>query len=448
MKQAKPGVSSLSFFSRRVMAVLFLSFSSALPLVLLSGTLQAWYTDSGVSLMVIGSLSLLQYAYLVKFLWAPLIDRYTPMVLVGRRRAWVLIAQVGLALTFAIIAFMNPARQPWEMFCVAVIAAFISASQDIAIDGYRVDVLRQGERGLGAAVTTVGGRIAMLVGGGLALIMAANYGWRVTYLLMSLLMLAQIIVTLSATNLEKAVSLPLLLQNSVIVPFRELLDRKYIMVILLLVLTYKFDDALALSLNTAFLMRGIGFTLLELGYTYKLVSVIAALFGAFGGGFLTPRLGLYRSLMIFGFLQTVTNLSFMVLAIVGKSFPLMIGAIFFDYFCGGLSTVAFVAFLIALCRQEYSATQYAILSGFTAVTRVFVGPVAAYLVKHIGWAPFYLVTFFAGLPALFLLRYLRERVDFDESTVHGSFESPIRRLDKAIAIYSADSQSNARMKNL
>ncbi|UVE59278.1 hypothetical protein [Coxiella-like endosymbiont] len=153
------------------MAVLFLSFSSALPLVLLSGTLQAWYTDSGVSLMVIGSLSLLQYAYLVKFLWAPLIDRYTPMVLVGRRRAWVLIAQVGLALTFAIIAFMNPARQPWEMFCVAVIAAFISASQDIAIDGYRVDVLRQGERGLGAAVTTVGGRIAMLVGGA-----CFNYG--------------------------------------------------------------------------------------------------------------------------------------------------------------------------------------------------------------------------------------------------------------------------------
>lgn len=394
------------------MAILFLSFSSTLPLVLLSGTLQAWYTDAGVSLIVIGSLSLLQYAYLVKFLWAPLMDRYTPMTL-GRRRAWVLITQIGLTLMLTIIAFMNPARHPWKIFCVAVITAFISASQDIAIDGYRVDVLRQKERGLGAAVTTVGGRIAMLVGGGFALIMAADYGWKVAYLLMALLMLTQIIVTLSATNPEKAVGLLLPLQDSVATPFRELLTRKYIMAILLLVLTYKFDDALALSLNTTFLMRGVGFTLLELGYAYKLVSVIAALLGSFVGGSLMPRLGLYRSLMIFGFLQTITNLSFMVLAIAGKSFSLMISAIFFDYFCGGLSTVAFVAFLIALCRQEYSATQYAILSAFMAITRVFIGPVAAYLVKHIGWASFYLITFFSGLPALFLLRWLRERVNFD-----------------------------------
>ena len=419
MKQASLESPINLLFNRRVVAVLFLSFSSILPLVLLSGTLQAWYTDTGVSLMVIGSLSLLQYAYLIKFLWAPLMDRYAPMAL-GRRRAWVLITQIGLALTLAIIAFMNPARQPWGIFWVAVVTAFISASQDIAIDGYRVDVLRQKERGVGAVVTTVGGRVAMLVGGGLALIMAADYGWRVTYLLMALLVLAQIIVTLSAANPEQAVSPPLPLQDAVLAPFRELLTRKYIMMILLLVVIYKFGDALALSLNTTFLMRGVGFTLLELGYTYKLVSVIAALLGGFAGGFLIPRLGLYRSMMIFGFLQTVTNLSFMVLAIVGKSFPFMIGAIFSDYFCGGLSTVAFVAFLIALCRQEYSATQYAILSAFMAVTRVVIGPVAAYLVKHIGWASFYLVTFFVGLPALFLLRWLRERVDFGTNTLRGS----------------------------
>ena len=401
--------------------------------MLLSGTLQAWYTDAGVSLIAIGSLSLLQYAYLVKFLWAPLMDRYAPTVLGGGRRAWVLMTQIGLALTLAVISFMSPAKQPWEMFFVAAITAFISASQDIAIDGYRVDVLCQKERGLGAAATSIGGRIAMLVGGGLALIMAADYGWRVTYLLMALLMLTQIIVTLSAVNLEKSVSQPLLLQNSVIAPFRELLTRKYIMMILLWIIMYKFDDALALSLNTAFLMRGIGFTLLELGYTYKLVSVIAALLGALGGGFLTLRLGLYRSLMIFGFLQTITNLSFIILAIVGKSFPIMISAIFFDYFFGGLSTVAFVAFLIALCRQEYAATQYAILSGFMAVTRVFIGPVAAYLVKDVGWTFFYLVTFFSGLPALLLLRCLRERVDFGENTLHGSSALAIRRLDKPTA---------------
>ncbi|QTS83772.1 AmpG family muropeptide MFS transporter [Coxiella endosymbiont of Amblyomma nuttalli] len=411
MKQSNVRSLVRLLFNRRIMAVLFFSFSSTLPLVLLSGTLQAWYIDVGVSLTVTSSLSLLQYAYIVKFLWAPLMDHYAPIVL-ARQRAWVLITQIGLALMFVIIASMNPAKQPWEVFWVSVITAFISASQDIAIDGYRVDVLHQNERGLGSAVTTVGGRIAMLIGGGLALIIASDYGWRITYLLMALLMFTQIIITLLAANPETAVHSPVPFQDALLAPLQELFTREHIMMILLLVLIYKFSDTLTLSLNTAFLMREMGFTLLELGYTYKLVSVIAALLGGFVGGFLMPRLGLYRSLMIFGFLQTVTNLSFMILAIVGKNFPLMISTIFLDYFCGGLSTVAFVAFLITLCHKEYSATQYAILSAFMAVTRMIIGPIAAYLVIHIGWVVFYLITFFVGFPALFVLYWLRERVNF------------------------------------
>ncbi|AAO89755.1 AmpG family muropeptide MFS transporter [Coxiella burnetii] len=404
-------------FNRRVMTVLFLSFSSTLPLVLLTGTLQAWYTAAGVSLMVIGSLSLLQYAYLVKFVWAPFMDRYAPLGL-GRRRSWILLTQISLAGALAVMAFMNPAYHPWELFWLSAVVAFISASQDVVIDGYRVDVLRQKERGFGVAVTTVGGRMAMLVGGGLALILAADYGWRATYLTMALLMLIQIIPTLTAPNPEKPVYPPVTLHAAVVAPFRELLTRKHIVMILLLVLIYKFGDALALALNTTFLMRGVGFTLLELGYSYKLTSVIASLLGGFAGGFFMPRLGLYRSLMVFGFLQTVTNLSFMVLALVGKNFPVMIGSIFSDYFCGGLSTAAFVAFLIALCKREYSATQYAILSALMAVSRVVIGPVAAYLVKHMGWAPFYLITFFAGFPALLILRWLRDRIDFSADTLH------------------------------
>ena len=403
-------------FNRRVMTVLFLSFSSTLPLVLLTGTLQAWYTAAGVSLTVIGSLSLLQYAYLLKFVWAPFMDRYAPLRL-GRRRSWILLMQISLAGALVIMAFMNPAHHPWELFWLSALVAFISASQDVVIDGYRVDVLRQKERGFGVAVTTVGGRVAILVGGGLALILAANYGWRATYLTMALLMLIQIIPTLTAPNPKKPVY-SLLTLHAVVAPFRELLTRKHIVMILLLVLIYKFGDALALSLNITFLMRCVGFTLLELGYSYKLASVIASLLGGFAGGFFMPRLGLYRSLMVFGFLQTVTNLYFMVLALVGKNFPVMIASIFSDYFCGGLSTAAFITFLIALCKQEYSATQYAILSGLMAVSRVVIGPVAAYLVKHMGWAPFYLITFFAGFPALLVLSWLRKRLDFSADTLH------------------------------
>ncbi len=411
------------------MVVLFLSFSSTLPLVLLTGTLQAWYTAAGVSLMVIGNLSLLQYAYLIKFLWAPFMDQYTPLNL-GHRRGWILITQIGLAITLTLLAFMDPARHPWGIFWLAAGIAFISASQDIGIDGYRANILRAKERGLGAAVTTVGGRLAMLVGGGLALILAADYDWRLTYICMALLMLAQIIPTLTTPTSKKPAPAGTL-QSIIIVPFKELLTRKYIGMILLLVLIYKFGDAMALSLNTTFLMRGVGFTLLELGYTYKLVSVIASLLGGFAGGFVMPRLGLYCSLLIFGFSQTVTNLSFMMLALIGKNFTFMIAAIFLDYFCGGLATIAFVAFLIALCNQQYSATQYAILSAVMAVGRVMIGPLAAYLVKHMGWTPFYLITFFAGFPALFILWWLRDRIDFNAITLNGSSKISFQRDTKS-----------------
>lgn len=398
------------------MAVFFLSFSSTLPLALLTGTIQAWYTTAGASLMVIGSLSLLQYAYLIKFLWAPFMDRYSPFNL--NWRGWILITQIALAATLTMLAFMDPSRHPWGMFWLAAWIAFISASQDIAIDAYRVNVLRSEERGLGAAVTSVGGRLAMLAGGSLALILAANYGWRLTYICMAFLMLVQIIFTLKTNVLHKKPLIPVTFKNIMIAPFKELLTRKYFGMTLILVLIYKFGDALALSLNTTFLMRGVGFTLLELGYTYKLVSVIAALLGGFAGGFIMPYLGLYRSLLIFGFLQTIMNLSFMILALIGKKITFMIVAVFLDYFCGGLATIAFVAFLISLCSQRYSATQYAVFSALMAVPRVMIGPLAAFLVKHMGWAPFYLVAFFTGFPGLFVLWWLRDRINFNTVTLN------------------------------
>ncbi len=405
-------------FSSRVMAVMFFSFSSTLPLVLISGTLQAWYTEADASLPVIGSLSLLQYAYLIKFFWAPLVDRFS-IFRMGVLRGWVLLMQFIIVIGLIVMSWLSPKTSPWLLFAVAATIAFFSATQDVAIDGYRVRVLLTEERGFGAAVTSVAGRMAMLVAGGLALIIAAKWGWHLAYLIQAQLMLLLIAVTFISPSVN-ATQPQSGWKDTVIRPFQELLTRKYIVPILILVVIYKFADALALSLNTAFLLRGVHFTLMEIGVSYKFTSVLASLLGGVVGGYFLPTMGLYRGLIWFGFSQTASNLLFMLLALVGKNFAVMLAAIFADYFCGGLSTIAFVALLLALCSKKYSATQYAILSAMMAISRVVIGPAAALLVKALGWADFYLLTFFCGFPALFLLRWLRNKVDFGSVTLQSN----------------------------
>lgn len=390
---------------------MLLSFSSGLPLALTGSTLQAWYTVAGVNLMTIGILTLVGQPYAFKFLWAPFMDRFAPLK-IGRRRSWVLIMQVCLAIGLVVMAFLNPKNMPWLLASIALAVAFFSASQDIAIDAYRTDVLPIRERGFGASVTNLGYRIAMLVSGALSLILAAEIGWRNTYFIMAGLMLISIIVTLKSPRPTEAAGAPRSFREAVVEPFRHFMTRKNAVALILFMVLYKICDAFALSLNTTFLIRGVGFTLIEVGSITKVVGLVGALLGSVIGGLLLPRMGLYRSLMVFGVLQMTSNLSFAILAIVGKSFPVMAGSIFLDYFCGGLSSVAIVVFLMSLCNKRYTATQYALFSAITAVGRIFVGPVAAGVVEHVGWVQFYIWSFIIGLPSLFILYWLRHRVDF------------------------------------
>lgn len=383
-----------------------LGFASGLPLALTSGTLQAWLTTAGVDLRTIGILTLVGLPYTLKFLWAPVMDRFVPPWL-GRRRGWMIAAQLGLLAGIAAMAESGQGNLSWVLGGLALLVAFLSASQDIAFDAYRADLLRPAERGLGAATSVTGYRIAMLVSGALALILSDRIGWYSTYLLMACLMSVGIISTLIGPEPALAVSTPKSLQEAVVGPLEQFFSRSLAPALLLLLVLYKIGDAFAGSLTTAFLIRGVGFSPTDVGMANKALGLIVTIIGALAGGALMTRMQLFNSLLVFGILQAVSNLSFMVLASVGKSYPTMIAAVAFENLAGGMGTAAFVALMMALCDHRYTATQYALFSAIAAVGRVLVGPPSGYLVEAVGWQTFFFLTFLAALPGLVLLWWLR-----------------------------------------
>ncbi len=401
--------------NQRVMSILLLGFASGLPIALTISTLQAWYTETGVKLMTIGLLSLVGLPYTFKFLWAPFFDRFTPKWF-GRRRGWIVLMQAGLAFSLAGMAILSPAKTPGLLAFAALMVAAFSASQDIAIDAYRTDLLHVEERGMGAAMNTVGYRLAILTSGALALILAAKLGFRVTYFIMAGLMAAEIFITIWAPAPQE-MRAPVSMAKAITEPLKEFFNRKNAVLLLIFIVIYKLCDAFALSLNTTFLLRGVGFSLIDVGTISKIVGMGAALLGSIVGGAWMFRLGLYKSLMYFGVAQILSNLTFAWLAIVGKSYTVMAITIFVENFAGGLSTVAFVAFLMSLCDKRFTATQYAVFSALSAVGRVFVGPEAALMVNYMGWVQFYIWTAVIGIPSLMVLWWLRNRVVFNASTL-------------------------------
>lgn len=399
------------FRSRRILAVLLLGFSSGLPLALTGATLQAWLAVEGVDIRTIGFFALVGQPYTYKFLWAPLMDRYTPPLL-GRRRGWLVVTQLALLASIALMGTLSPREAPWLLGALALFVAFLSASQDIVFDAYRTDVLKEEERGAGAATSVLGYRIAMLVSGGLALILVDNWlSWSAMYALMAALMLVGLAATWTAPEPQAPARAPLSLAAAIREPLAEYFSRNGAWLLLLLIVLYKLGDAFAGSLTTTFLLRGPGFSLSDVGWANKWLGVGATILGALAGGALMTKLRLYRALMLFGVLQAVTNLGFMLLAMAGKSYALMIAAVAAENLCGGMGTAAFVALLMSLCDRRFSATQYALLSALSAVGRVYVGPLAGVMVAALGWVQFFFATFLVALPGLALLWWLRDRLE-------------------------------------
>jgi MFS transporter, PAT family, beta-lactamase induction signal transducer AmpG len=398
------------FSSRRIAAVLLLGFASGLPLALTAGTLQAWLAVESIDIKTIGLFTLVGQPYTYKFLWAPLMDRYTPPFL-GRRRGWLILTQLALLGAIAFMGTVSPRESPWLLAAAAFGVAFLSSSQDIVFDAYRTDVLRAAERGPGAAISVLGYRVAMLVSGGGALVLADQFlGWSAMYFLMAGLMGIGIIATWFAPEPEEVPRAPKTLAGAISEPLKEFFSRRGAWWLLVLIVLYKLGDAFAGSLTTAFLIQGPGFTATEVGAINKALGLAATIVGALIGGAWMVRLGLYRALLGFGMLQAVTNLGFMFLALVGKDYALMVTAVAAENLCGGMGTAAFVALLMSLCDKRFSATQYALLSALSAVGRVYVGPASGFLVSAIGWAPFFLLTFVIALPGIALLWLMREQL--------------------------------------
>lgn len=391
-------------------AMLLLGFASGLPLPLTGGTLQAWLTIAGVDLTTIGIFSLVGVPYIIKFMWAPLMDRFVPTWL-GRRRGWIFPIQLGLFFGIGLMGFTQPSCAPLMLGVLAFLVAFTSASQDIVIDAYRTDVLYEKERGIGAATFVLGYRVAMLVAGALALIISDHIGWHKTYLIMALIMIAGMVGTFTGPEPKENTASPKSLKEAVIGPLQDFMAHPYAFSMILLIVLYKLGDAYAGTMTTTFLLRGVGFSATEVGTINKGMGLVATIVGAMFGGTLMVKLGLFRSLMMFGFFQMVSNLSFMALAWFGKSYELMIFAVAFENLCGGMGTSAFVALLMALCNKRYSATQFALLSSLSAFGRVLISPSSGYVINVTGWAMFFFITTLAALPGLWLLWRLRNQID-------------------------------------
>jgi PAT family beta-lactamase induction signal transducer AmpG len=390
----------------RMLAILLMSFASGLPFNLTGFTLQAWLASEGLNIKTIGIFSLVGLPYVFKFLWAPLLDRYLPPIL-GRRRGWILIYQACLAVSIGIMGFSSPTKAPYALAAIALMVAFLSASQDIVIDAYRVDTIPASERALAAAAAAFGYRSAAMLAGAVLVVIAAHLGWRLAFLAVAIVMAATMLSTLWAPEPLTPGRPPQTLADAVWHPLRDLLSQQGAWGFLLLVLLYKVGDAFALSLYSAFMIKGVGFSLDELSIAGKVNMTVSTMIGVTLGGWIYMRWGMFRSLLTFGIGQSLTNLLYMWLALAGKKLWLLVLATTLDTMVGGMGQAAFVAFLVSLCSSSFSATQYALLSALAVIPRATTGAIAGSVVSAIGWANFFVVTFLTAIPGLILLVILR-----------------------------------------
>jgi PAT family beta-lactamase induction signal transducer AmpG len=394
------------FGQPKMAAILVLGFASGLPLYLTGTgrTLQAWMTMEGVDLTTIGIFSLVALPYSFKWVWAPLLDRYVPPFL-GRRRGWLLIMQIAMTLAIGWMAFRNP-RAGLQLLAInAVLIAFFSATFDVVNDAYKIDVLSEREMGGGAAMYVLGYRIAMLVTGSLALMLADRMSYQTIYAGMAVLMALTIVATLRAPEPAVRPVPPASLADAVRLPFMEFFGRAGVargFAVLGFIVLYKLSDYMAQTMATPFLLQT-GFSQTEVGAYAGGIGLFATILGVMAGGTLVANLGINRSLWVFGGLQAASNLMYYLLALAGKNTGMLIATMVVENFCTGLVTAGFVAFLMSMCSVRFSATQYALLSSLMSASRdILVSPAGA-IAEATGWPKFFLITLIAGIPGLALL---------------------------------------------
>ena len=378
-----------------------MGFACGLPLLLTMSVLQAWMKERGVDLTVIGMMSLVGLPYTLKFLWAPIMDRYT-LPLLGRRRGWLLMAQIALTVSIAGLGQSDPAQHPWTVAFAAFLVTFFSASQDIVVDAYRREDLSDEELGLGSSLYINGYRVGMLLASGGGLIMADYMTFSMVYLALAACMLPGIATTLLAPEPETPAGKPVNMREAVIDPLVEYFSRSGALWILAFILLYKVGDTMASAITTPFYLD-IGFSKSEIGAVVKLFGFWATIAGGLAGGIMMIRLGINRSLWVFGFLQAASTACFALLARVGYSIPLLSSVIAFENLSSGMGTAAYAAFMASITNKRFTATQYALLTSLMGVPRVLAAAPTGFLAKNFGWEIFFISCALIAIPGMLLL---------------------------------------------
>ena len=415
------------YADRRMVTIFFLGVSSGLPLALTLGTLSIWLSRVGIDKTTIGLLGVVTLPYTLKFLWAPLIDRL-PMPLVGRwlgrRRSWALVTQLALAGAIIAMALADPMENIGLFALFALLVTAVSASQDVVIDAYRVEILDSSRYGAGAAISVFGYRVGMLISGAGALYLADYVGWSAVYLIMAACVsigLVTVVLSREPVVPERvpgaASKLSAFFKDSVIAPLIDFTRRRLWLVVLLFVLFYKLGDAMAGAMTGPFLVE-LGFTNTEIASVSKLYGFIATLIGLAIGGWMIARLGIFTSLWIAGIAQLLSNLMFALQANIGHDNGLLALTIGLENFSGGVGTAALVAYLSGLCNLLYTATQYALLSAIAAVARTVLAVPAGKLAEASGWINFFGITAAVAIPGLVLLMVLARRGALGPSSDH------------------------------
>ena len=413
------GLQLKQYLSRRMLVIFMLGFSSGLPLALVGSLLQAWFRVSGIDIVAVGFLSLVGQPYVYKFLWAPLLDRFRSPIFgfLDRRRGWILTSQVLIILTIILMASLQPKSNPWLIGFLGMVLAVISATQDIAVDAYKVEILPVKERGLGAALAIEGYRLAMIVGGGLGFVLAEYVGWQSTYIIMALLMLIGMVgVWLGEPSAVWQTTSNSNLSQEMFRSLKNFLSKDQAVWLLALIVLYKLGDAMSHSLSSAFLLD-LGFSLTAIGTINKVVGLLATLIGVMFAGIIMTKINLFKTILFFGVLQGLTNLLYILLALSGKNYYLAVVVFFIENLCSGMGTSAFLAFLMSLCEKQHAATQFALLSSVSSFGRVYIGAVAGYLVKVFGWQLFYFWSALLSVPGIILILYLKPQIMFHDKRV-------------------------------
>jgi MFS transporter, PAT family, beta-lactamase induction signal transducer AmpG len=388
-------------FSHKMLFMLIHGISAGTPLLLIGGTLQALLVDSKIDLGTVGLLALARTPYSFKPLWSPLLDRYS-LGFLQRRKGWIFVFQICLAITIGSLGMIDPVKMPWLLGLMALFAGFFASSQDIVIDAYRREVLKDEELGFGSSVYIMGYRIGMLFAGAMALKLSDVIGWEQVYLIMGGIMFLCSFTTFFAPVEDAKIQIPKSLKDSIIGPFKEFFSRDGALLMLAFILFYKIGDQMASNMTMPFYLK-LGYTKGEIGTIAKVWGMGATIVGGFLGGGIMLKIGIKRSLWLFGFLQMFSTFGFSLLSLIPKNALGLTGVIAFENLSAGMGTAAYAAYMASITNKKFTATQYGLLTSLMSLPMTILAAPTGFMAQSMGWFNFFTFCTLIAIPGMFLL---------------------------------------------